>query len=73
GHFLNPELFYDNPRIELDLEVIKGWFECITRLVPSQAVQQKILEEQALYKAVYGLFLDQILQNLRGKRFHPIR
>ncbi|XP_016164569.1 uncharacterized protein LOC107607097 [Arachis ipaensis] len=56
GHFLNPELFYDNPRIELDLEVTKGWFECITRLVPSQAVQQKILEEQALYKAGYGLF-----------------
>ncbi|KAL4343095.1 hypothetical protein AHAS_Ahas11G0044100 [Arachis hypogaea] len=24
GHFLNPELFYDNPRIELDLEVTKG-------------------------------------------------
>ncbi|XLS65678.1 hypothetical protein HN51_025652, partial [Arachis hypogaea] len=56
GHFLNPELFYDNPRIELDLEVTKGWFECITRLVPSQAVQQKILEEQSLYKAGYGLF-----------------
>ncbi|XLR18879.1 hypothetical protein S83_046791 [Arachis hypogaea] len=56
GHFLNPELFYDNPRIELDLEVTKGWFECITRLVPSQVVQQKRLEEQALYKAGYGLF-----------------
>ncbi|XP_057739720.1 uncharacterized protein LOC130956740 [Arachis stenosperma] len=50
SHFLNPELFYDNPRIELDLEVTKGWFECITRLVPIIAVQEKILEEQALYK-----------------------
>ncbi|XLT32750.1 hypothetical protein HN873_064042, partial [Arachis hypogaea] len=35
GHFLNPELFYDNARIELNLEVTKGWFECITTLVPS--------------------------------------
>ncbi|XLU47189.1 hypothetical protein S245_042003, partial [Arachis hypogaea] len=56
GHFLNPELFYDNPRIELDLEVTKGWFKCITKLVPSQVVQQKILEEQVLYKASYELF-----------------
>ncbi|XLV01045.1 hypothetical protein S245_015382, partial [Arachis hypogaea] len=67
GHFLNPELFYDNPRIELDLEVTKGWFECITRLVPSQAVQQKILEEQALYKAGYGLFGSDFAKSQRKK------
>ncbi|XP_072090643.1 uncharacterized protein [Arachis hypogaea] len=67
GHFLNPELFYDNPRIELDLEVTKGWFECITRLVPSQAVQQKILEEQALYKAGYGLFGPDFAKSQRKK------
>ncbi|KAL4394763.1 hypothetical protein AHAS_Ahas02G0184500 [Arachis hypogaea] len=35
----------------LDLEVTKGWFECITRLVPSIAVQEKILDKQAPYKA----------------------
>ncbi|XP_020997317.2 uncharacterized protein LOC107485690 [Arachis duranensis] len=67
GHFLNPELFYDNPRIKLDLEVTKGWFECITRLVPSQAVQQKILEEQALYKAGYGLFGPDFAKSQRKK------
>ncbi|XP_057739693.1 uncharacterized protein LOC130956701 [Arachis stenosperma] len=67
GHFLNPELFYENPRIELDLEVTKGWFECITRLVPSQAVQQKILEEQALYKAGYGLFGSDFAKSQRKK------
>ncbi|XP_015932601.1 uncharacterized protein LOC107458900 [Arachis duranensis] len=67
GHFLNPELFYDNPRIELDLEVTKGWFECITRLVPSQAVQHKILEEQALYKAGYGLFGSDFAKSQRRK------
>ncbi|XP_025692958.1 uncharacterized protein [Arachis hypogaea] len=67
GDFLNPELFYDNPRIELDLEVTKGWFECITRLVPSQAVQQKILEEQALYKAGYGLFGSDFAKSQRKK------
>ncbi|XLT13044.1 hypothetical protein HN51_058734 [Arachis hypogaea] len=39
GHFLNSELFYDNPCIEMDLEVTKGWFECIIRLVSSQAMQ----------------------------------
>ncbi|XLU79582.1 hypothetical protein S245_003003 [Arachis hypogaea] len=67
GHFLNAELFYDNPRIELDLEVIKGWFECITRLVPSIAVQEKILEEQALYKAGYGLFGSTFAKSQRKK------
>ncbi|XP_020988556.2 uncharacterized protein LOC107458126 [Arachis duranensis] len=67
GHFLNPELFYDNPRIELDLEVTKGWFECITRLVPSIAVQKKILEEQTLYKAGYGLFGSSFAKSQRKK------
>ncbi|KAL4370972.1 hypothetical protein AHAS_Ahas06G0119200 [Arachis hypogaea] len=67
GHFLNPELFYDNPRIELDLEVTKGWFECITRLVPSIAVQEKILEEQALYKAGYGHFGSSFIKSQRKK------
>ncbi|XLS77442.1 hypothetical protein HN51_061667, partial [Arachis hypogaea] len=43
--FRNPELFYDNPLIELDLEVTKWWFEFITRLVSSPAVQEKILED----------------------------
>ncbi|XLT88990.1 hypothetical protein HN873_010743, partial [Arachis hypogaea] len=45
----------------------KGWFECITRLVPSQAVQQKILEEQALYKAGYGLFGSDFAKSQRKK------
>ncbi|XP_020988795.2 uncharacterized protein LOC107463415 [Arachis duranensis] len=67
GHFLNPDLFYDNPRIELDLEVTKGWFECITRLVPSVAVQEKILEEQALYKAGYELFGSSFAKYQRKK------
>ncbi|XP_020963400.1 uncharacterized protein LOC107645034 [Arachis ipaensis] len=67
GHFLNPELFYDNPRIELDLEVTKGWFECITILVPSIAVQEKILEEQTLYKAGYGLFGSSFAKSQRKK------
>ncbi|XLS58860.1 hypothetical protein HN51_008615, partial [Arachis hypogaea] len=35
-HFLNLKLFYNNPRIGLDLEVTKGWFEYNTRLVSSQ-------------------------------------
>ncbi|XLT73595.1 hypothetical protein HN873_030021, partial [Arachis hypogaea] len=67
GHFLNPELFYDNPRIELDLEVTKGWFECTIRLVLSIAVQEKILEEQTLYKAGYGLFGSFFAKSQRKK------
>ncbi|XLU80828.1 hypothetical protein S245_004248, partial [Arachis hypogaea] len=61
------DLFYDNPRIELDLEVTKGWFECITRLVPSIPVQEKILEEQTLYKAGYGLFGSSFAKSQRKK------
>ncbi|XLS95002.1 hypothetical protein HN51_071010, partial [Arachis hypogaea] len=44
-----------------------GWFECITRLVSNQGVQQKILEEQVLYKAVYGLFRSDFAKFQRKK------
>ncbi|XP_072084745.1 uncharacterized protein [Arachis hypogaea] len=49
------------------LAVTKGWFECITRLVPSIAVQEKILEEQTLYKAGYGLFGSSFAKSQRKK------
>ncbi|XLT29404.1 hypothetical protein HN873_060696, partial [Arachis hypogaea] len=70
--FLNDESKYSVAcswpfsKSRLDLEVTKGWFECITRLVPSQ-VQQKILEEQALYKVGYGLFGSDFAKSQRKK------
>ncbi|KAE8654899.1 protein argonaute 5-like [Hibiscus syriacus] len=35
GCYLNPQLFYSNPQIQEDKEVMIGLFKCIERLVPS--------------------------------------
>jgi len=56
GHFLNPELYYSNPSIEDCSEVMTGLYDCISRLVPELATQDKILEELSLYKGAEGLF-----------------
>ncbi|XLU20766.1 hypothetical protein S245_056832, partial [Arachis hypogaea] len=58
-------------RWNCQLHLTKGWFECITRLVPSIAVQEKILEKQALYKAGYGLFGSSFAKSQR-KNLSPV-
>ena len=56
GHFLNPEYFYDNSEIEQCEEVSNGLYECILRLEPVVAKQDKIMEELTSYKQAQGLF-----------------
>lgn len=56
GHFLNPELFYNNPNMEFDFEVTNGLYLCIERLVPDAEGRKKILEELPIYKAAAGMF-----------------
>lgn len=56
GHFLNPEYYYDNSQIEQCEEVINGLYECIQRLEPVLAKQDKIMEELTSYKQAQGLF-----------------
>jgi len=38
GHLLNLEFFYSNLKMEYDLEVTNGLYDCIRRLVPGKDV-----------------------------------
>jgi len=38
-HFLNPEFYYSNPKMEYDLEVTNGLYACIKKFVPSKYMQ----------------------------------
>ena len=60
-HFLNPDLFFSNPSMEFDFEVVNRLYVCIEKLVPDQAVRQKILTELPIYK-MGGSMLGQNLQ-----------
>ena len=55
GHYLNPEIYYSNPSIEDCSEVMTDLCDCISRLVPKLAAQDKILEELSLYMDAQGL------------------
>ena len=56
GHFLNPEFFYCNLRIEFDEEVIAGLYKAIERLSATEEEVDKISTELALYKRAGGIF-----------------
>jgi len=56
GHFLNPKTYYSNSSIEDYREVVQGLYECIARLVPDLATQDKILQELNMYKNAQGIF-----------------
>ncbi|OIT40602.1 hypothetical protein A4A49_13558 [Nicotiana attenuata] len=57
GHILNPEFFYTNneKKTLLDKEVCKGYHACVARLVPDEAMQDKIGEELGVYMQADGI------------------
>jgi len=65
GHFFNPELFYDNPQMEFDSEVIRGLYDCIHKLVGNLEVEQKIMLELHAYKTANGMFGSPITVSMR--------
>ena len=56
GHFLNPEYFYLDSKIEKNEEITTGLYACIERLVPRIEIQDKIMLELSMYKKAEGLF-----------------
>ncbi|XP_039048245.1 uncharacterized protein LOC120188944 [Hibiscus syriacus] len=56
GCYLNPQLFYSNPQIQEDKEVMIGLLKCIERLVPSVVDQGKIEDQLSLYRNAEGIF-----------------
>jgi len=65
GHFLNPDLFYDNPQMEFDREVVRGSYDCIHKLVGNLEVEQKIMLELHAYKTGNGIFGSLIAVSMR--------
>lgn len=56
GYYLNPQIFYDNQNEVCCEEVLKGLYDCISRLVPDVETQDKIDKELELYRNASGLF-----------------
>lgn len=56
GHFLNPEFFYKNPRLDRDPIVLRGLYSCIERLSENEEIVDKISSELSEYKKAEGLF-----------------
>ncbi|XP_075106968.1 uncharacterized protein LOC142179961 [Nicotiana tabacum] len=56
GHILNLEFFYtNNEKKTLDVEVWKGYHACVAKLVPDEAMQDKIGEELGVYMQADGI------------------
>ncbi|CAI9275935.1 unnamed protein product [Lactuca saligna] len=56
SHYLNLGLYYNNPNVEDDSEVIKGLMVCIHKLSLSEEEELKINTELPTYRGAQGLF-----------------
>lgn len=56
GHYLNPNFFYGNPRIENDPEVMEGLYKCIERLSANEEEVDMASNELSTYRRAGGLF-----------------
>nr|KYP33424.1 hypothetical protein KK1_045721 [Cajanus cajan] len=56
SHFSNPEMFYDNPQMEFDSEIIRGFYASMNKLVGDLQVEQKIMMELHTCKVAGELF-----------------
>nr|KYP44384.1 hypothetical protein KK1_034110 [Cajanus cajan] len=67
GHFLNPEMYYDNPQMEFDSEIIRGFYASMNKLVGDLQVEQKIMMELHTYKVAGELFGTELAIAMRKK------
>ncbi|XP_020203627.1 uncharacterized protein LOC109789148 [Cajanus cajan] len=67
GHFLNPEMYYDNPQMEFDSEIIRGFYTSMNKLVGDLQVEQKIMMELHTYKVAGELFGTELAIAMRKK------
>nr|XP_009803921.1 PREDICTED: uncharacterized protein LOC104249237 isoform X2 [Nicotiana sylvestris] len=66
GHILNPELFYtNNENKTLDLDVWKGYHAYVAKLVPDEAMQDKIGQELGVYMQADGIL--RLASAIRGR------
>ncbi|XP_019248786.1 PREDICTED: uncharacterized protein LOC109228059 [Nicotiana attenuata] len=63
GHILNPEFFYkNNEKKTLDIDVWKGYHACVAKLVPDEAMQDKIGEELVEWWMQFGYEVPNLQQ-----------
>ncbi|XP_034680184.1 uncharacterized protein LOC117910228 [Vitis riparia] len=68
GYFLNPEFFYDKPKIEHDAEIMSDLYKCILRLTRDPAKQEKVVAEVSLFTNSQGLFGNELVVRTRKTR-----
>ncbi|KAA0052326.1 hypothetical protein E5676_scaffold113G001490 [Cucumis melo var. makuwa] len=67
GYYLIPSFYYSNPSIQEDDEIVNGLYSCITKMVASLDVQDKILAELSKYKRAEALFGQPLAIRQRDK------
>ncbi|XP_031739008.1 uncharacterized protein LOC116402801 [Cucumis sativus] len=67
GYYLNLSFYYSNPNIQEDDEIVNGLYSCITKMVASLEVQDKILAELSKYKRAEALFGQPLAIRQRDK------
>ena len=67
GYYLNLSFYYLNPNIQKDDEIVNGLYSCITKMVASLEVQDKILAELSKYKRAEALFGQPLAIRQRDK------
>ncbi|RVW91134.1 hypothetical protein CK203_039963 [Vitis vinifera] len=68
GYFLNPEFFYDKPKIEHDADIMSDLYKCILRLTRDPAKQEKVVAEVSLFTNAQGLFGNELAIRTRKTR-----
>ncbi|XP_019077642.1 uncharacterized protein LOC109123148 [Vitis vinifera] len=68
GYFLNPEIFYDKPEIEHDVEIMSDLYKCILRLTRDPTKQEKVVAEVSLFTNAQGLFGNELAVRTRKTR-----
>ncbi|XP_042758543.1 uncharacterized protein LOC111908085 [Lactuca sativa] len=67
GHYLNPTLYYENPNVENDDEVMSGLMSCIHKLALNEDEEMKIHVQLPIYRSAQGIFGNPIAKKMRVK------
>ncbi|XP_076913648.1 uncharacterized protein LOC143572349 [Bidens hawaiensis] len=66
GYYLNPSLYYNNPDVEDDSEILGGLHSCIDKLALIEEVKSKIHLEIPLYRHAEGIFGTPFSKKMRA-------
>ncbi|KAK9070497.1 hypothetical protein SSX86_010899 [Deinandra increscens subsp. villosa] len=67
GYYLNPSLYYNNPRVEDDDEVVSGLYSCIEKLALNEDEQLRIHTGLPTYRGAEKVFGYPIAKKMRAK------